>query len=245
METFQPVLTELDIPFLNISDIRSVKPGEIWVSTQTGIIRITYVWEPGGEKLEVSSWSFDRSNGLLSTNYYARSSAIDYNGKIFFGGNEGIDFFDPDEVVLLKKQHPKLVLTEFNIDGLPVFPDLPAEENKKPKLLLHHNNNSVSIRFTALQFNRQSSQKFRYKLEGLNNKWFYAEQEQVATFTHLPAGKYTFCIEVSENNQWLGNCTSIELESKPVFWKTLPFMISVAVFIFALIFFIFWARSRV
>lgn len=245
METFQPVLTELDIPFLNISDIRSVKPGEIWVSTQTGIIRITYLWEPGEEKLEVSSWSFDRSNGLLSTNYYARSSAVDYNGKIFFGGNEGIDFFDPDEVVLLKKQHPKLVLTEFYIDGLPVFPEFPANENKRPRLLLHHNNNSVSIRFTALQFNRQSSQKFRYKLEGLNNKWFYPEQEQVATFTNLPAGKFTFCLEVNEDNRWKGNCISIIIESKPAFWKTLPFMIPVAVFIFALIFFIFWARSRV
>jgi hypothetical protein len=43
--------------------------------------------------------------------------------------------------------------------------------------------------------------------------------EQVATFTHLPAGKFTFCLEVSEDNEWKGNCISIIIESKPPFWK--------------------------
>lgn len=245
LETFQPVLTETDISYLTISDIRSVKPGEIWASTQTGIIRITYAWEPGDEKLEASSWSFDRSSGLLSTNYYARSSAVDNNGKIFFGGNEGIDFFNPVEVSFIKKSQPKLILTEFIIDGLPVYPQTGGKGNEIPKLIINHNNNTISIRFTALQFNRQSSQKFRYKLEGLNNQWFYPEQEQVATFTHLPAGKFTFCLEVSEDNEWKGNCISLIIESKPAFWKTLPFIISVSVFAFAVIMLIFWARSRV
>jgi signal transduction histidine kinase/ligand-binding sensor domain-containing protein len=245
LETFQPVLTETDISYLTISDIRSVKPGEIWASTQTGIIRVTYSWEAGEEKLDINSWSFGRSNGLLSTNYYARSSAVDNVGKIFFGGNEGIDFFDPDEVSFIKKNQPKLILTEFIVDGLPVYPQTRDNENEIPKLIMFHNNNTISIRFSALQFNRHSTQKFRYKLDGLNNKWFYPEMEQVATFTHLPAGKFTFCLEVSEDNEWKGNCISIIIESKPPFWKTLPFIISSAIFAFAVIMLIFWARSRV
>lgn len=242
---FQPVLTDRDVPFLNISDIRSVNPGEIWASAQSGIFRIIYTLKPGADTLQFESRFFNRSSGLLSSNYFARSSAVNGEGNIFFGGNEGIDFFNPEEVAAVRNQKPKLLLTDFMVDGQPVYPARTDNGNNVARLVLDHHNRSISIRFTTLRFNSGELQKFRYKLEGFDDRWFFPQDEQVATFTHLPPGKYIFLVEANENNKWEGLSASVSIKVKPPFWKTLPFMVSVSILFIVLVYLAVWARSRV
>src|SRR5690606_28864335 len=118
-------------------------------------------------------------------------------------------------------------LTEFLIDGIPVHLDLQAPGEKKLKL--HHSNHMVSLRFTAPGFNNPEKQKFRYQLEGFDKQWNYTQYEQVASYTHLPPGEYTFKLETEDRNgKWEQNAISLPVVVEPPFWKTFAFYVAVA-----------------
>jgi len=110
LNNFIPVFTDKDFPGLSISSIQSVTPGEIWLSTTNGIFRINYTWEGDQTAMKIVPTYFNRSDGLLSSNYFARSSAATGDGGIFFGGNEGIDHFNPEKVSEYKVQKAKVLL---------------------------------------------------------------------------------------------------------------------------------------
>ena len=169
LNNFLPVFTDKDFPGLSISSIQSVKPGEIWLSTTNGIFRINYIWDEDQTAMKIEHTYFNRSDGLLSSNYFARSTATSGDGAIFFGGNEGIDLFKPEDVSEYKVQKAKVLITELKIDGKPLYPNQITGEDGKMKLVLNYNHRLLSIRFTALEFSNTGIKNFRYKLDGFHD----------------------------------------------------------------------------
>ncbi len=107
LNNFKPIKTILDNSFFNISSIESVTPGEIWVSTKTGLFCLTYSLDKNPKELEYEIQYSYSTNGLISNTYFDRSSTTDDNGMIFFGGNEGVDFFNPEVNVKDPYKQPK------------------------------------------------------------------------------------------------------------------------------------------
>ncbi len=242
LNTFIPVLNNADNSSYSISAIRSTKPGEVWASTKTGIIGLSWSWDSLQKGVLSNIRFFNRRSGLLSTSYFTRSAAVNNEGIIFFGGNEGIDFFNSAQASAFQFPNPKPVLTDLVIDGLPVWFDN-REENS---VNLDHKHRMISIRFAAPTFYTPEQQKFRYQLEGFDNKWNYTQYEKVATYTNLPAGAYTFRVETQDSNgNWVPDSATLSIVVKPPFWNTLPFYILVVVVIAFFIFLIIYARSRI
>jgi signal transduction histidine kinase/ligand-binding sensor domain-containing protein len=242
---FVPVLTGDDFPFLDISAIESVSPGEIWCSTQSGILRLNYNWNSGNDSISFQTRFFNHSSGLVSTNYLARSAASDKKNKIYFGGNEGIDFFNPQVVKDLPGTPVKTLITEISVDGQPYFSRLDTTRPGIPLLELEYDKRMINTRFTTINFNYQSRLFYRYKLEGFNSDWVHPQNEQVATYTNLSPGIYTFWIEVQDKNgKWKSQPALFQLKIKAPFWKTPLFIILFVIFLVALFVFILKLRSR-
>jgi signal transduction histidine kinase/ligand-binding sensor domain-containing protein len=244
--TFLSVLTDDDFPFLDISAIESVSPGEIWCSTQSGILRLNYDWISGNDSISFQTRFFNYSDGLVSTNYFARSSATDGENNIYFGGNEGIDFFNPYEVKDLQRPPGKNLITEISVDGNPYFSRIDTTSPEIPLLKLSHDKRMINIRFTTIDFSYQARQSYRYMLENFNTDWIYSQNEQVATYTNLSPGNYFFRIEVMDKNgKWQSQPALFQLKIKAPFWRTPLFIILMVVFIVLLFVFILKWRSRV
>ncbi len=224
-DCFKPVLTDNDIPFLSISAISSVKPGEIWFSSNAGIVRFTYS-ATSDSVLQSGYTIFDRSDGLFSSTFFPRSSAASKNGLLYFGGNESVDYFDPRAVEKWSKPEPKPRITDVIVDGKRAVTERLKNIEDNPVVVLKYNARMVSLRFTSLRFNEQKSNTTRYKLENFNEEWIYPQNEQVATFTNLKPGKYRFLLEVKRNNgSWINLDSPLILIVNPPFWKTVPFYI--------------------
>jgi signal transduction histidine kinase/ligand-binding sensor domain-containing protein len=244
--TFQPVFTDQDYPYLNISDIQSVKHGELWVSSQTGIFRVNYSWLNDNKKIDIKTHLFDRSQGLLSTNFLPRSSSKNSEGLIFFGGNEGIDFLDPNDFSVLNNLTSEIILTDILVDGKRVSIQDLNESGETGKLIMDHSDRMLSIRFTSLRFNSPGRQVYRFRLEGFDDEWNYPQNEQVATFTNLKPGDYVFSVEAQGNNgAWENQPVSLIIKIKTPFWMTIPFLIATVILMLVLIYLYSWARSRV
>jgi len=245
LNNFIPVFTDKDFSGLSISSIQSVKPGEIWVSTTSGIFRNNYTWNADQTAMKIESTYFNRSDGLLSSNYYPRSSATSGDGGIFFGGNEGIDLFNPEEVSKYHVQKAKVLITELKVDSKPLYPNQITGEDDKMKLVLNHNHKLLSIRFTALEFSNTGIKNFRYKLDGFHDDWVYLQNEQMASFTHLPPGNYTFMVETQQkDHEWTGDNSTIGILVKRPFWLTIPFYIFVVLIIAGILYLTVRVRSR-
>jgi signal transduction histidine kinase/ligand-binding sensor domain-containing protein len=231
-DTFQQVLTGNDIPFLNLSSILSVKTGELWLTSGSEIIKVNYTSIKGDGSVEADYLSFGRSAGLLSTSFFPRSAAVNNEGYMFFGGNESIDFFNPDEVSDWKIPASEPVITEITIDGNPLTDKYLTEAGNKNSIKLRHTDRMMIIRFSSLRFNEWKLRKFRYKLEGFHQDWIYPHNEQVATFTALPPGKYNFLLEFQGNSKlWQKIKEPLEIIVKPPFWFTWPFILVIIIFV--------------
>ncbi|MGD9930478.1 MAG: two-component regulator propeller domain-containing protein [Mangrovibacterium sp.] len=223
--TFLPVQKGHDIAYLNISSIRSVKPGEIWVSTKSGVFRLTYSGATSLETLDYTIDYFNQSYGLISSIYFERSAAVDGQGTIYFGGNEGVDFFHPNQVPAKKHSGSGAILTEIAVYGKPVLARPNEEDRNIPVVELDYNQQMITFRFTSLNFVNPGKQKYRYKLIGFDQEWVYTQQEQVATYTRLKPGTYFFQVETTTpTGQWDNRSSLVKLKVHPPFWMTFPFL---------------------
>src|SRR5260370_16465568 len=68
--------------------------------------------------------------------------------------------------------------------------------NHTNSIRLSHKQNSFSIGYSALSYLNPPTNRYRYMLQGLDRQWNEVGRDQrFATYTTLPAGKYTFRVE--------------------------------------------------
>jgi len=215
-------------------------------STESGIFRFTYSWNATNDVIQIYPRYFDRSDGLLSTNYFKLSSATTADGIIYFGGNEGIDFFNPENILSQSPVTPKPLLIGMEVDGLSVFHKLKKNKQGIPELELAYSARMINIRYTSFHFNNHSRQKFRYRLDGFDDRWIYPINEQLATFTNLHPGNYAFQLEIQNNNgEWGQTRTYLQLTVKSPYWMTFTFIAFVIFVLGASMYLILRARSRI
>ena len=132
-----------------------------------------------------------RDNSMLKTS----------SGYIIGGTTTGFSFFDPDKLTE-NKTKAELVITDFKISNESVKISekkqgkviLEKNINQTDKIELSYNMNSFEFAFSSLHFSDPEKNKYKYILEGFDDKWYYSigNQRRFATYTNIPAGEYTF-----------------------------------------------------
>ncbi len=74
---------------------------------------------------------------------------------------------------------------------------------EQQSLLLELNERDVTLRFSALDFIKPATLQFRYKLEGFDERWHYADDRREAIYSNLPPGAFRFVLQVrQEHEEW-------------------------------------------
>ena len=118
---------------------------------------------------------------------------------MFFGGFSGATAFYPDKVTE-SRYVPPIVLTDFRLSGAPVEigAGSPLEKSitYSNTLRLSHRQNMFSLEFSALSYSNPATNRYRYKLEGLDSNWHEVGSEQrLVNYTTLPARSYVFRVQ--------------------------------------------------
>ena len=202
--------------------------GNLWVGTNNGISQIRFNKKrldlaAGGHKI-ITYTSLDG----LSSNFWMPNTAYrSPAGTIFFGGVNGINYFNP-ELMIKNNQTPKVVVTEFLLKNEPVTINEEESPLEKPieltrSITLNYNQNSFSFKFSALNFINSQKNSYAYKMEGLNynHDWNYAGGLRLATYTGLEPGTYTFKVKAANNDGvWSDSPETIKVTILPPFWAT-------------------------
>jgi signal transduction histidine kinase len=144
---------------------------------------------------------------------------------MFFGGFSGATAFFPNQVVDTSYT-PPIVLTDFRLSGNPVRVGSRSPLHRSISyvrgLVLSHQQNIFSLSFAALSYSNSATNRYRYKLEGLERDWNeVGSDRRQATYTTLPGGRYTFRVQgATSGGAWSNPGVAVSIEILPAWWNT-------------------------
>jgi len=226
----------------NIIGIISDQKNNIWVSTSGGISK----FDPNTLKFT----NFDQSDGLLSKEYFSRACCKDDQNQLYFGGLEGVDYFNPDSL-RIDTVAPIVALTDFKLFNKSIShknnPEIiQSQIGSAKKIVLNYRNNSFTILFQAINLTNPGNISYAYKLNGFDRNWIFSQGKHEASYTNLNPGKYTFRVKASySNGSWSEKETTIGLIIVPPWWMTTWFIILMGLVILTIPFaFVYWRTKR-
>lgn len=124
----------------------------------------------------------------------------DNDGRLLFGGDNGVVRIDPLQVNRQQQLMRPLFFTELNVNNS--FVEYGEEASCKPlnaallyaeKLRLKYRDNSITLYFSAQEYANPQKVNYSYRLNGYDNTWHHTDASNAkATYASLPPGHYTF-----------------------------------------------------
>ena len=216
----------------SIYSILEDKRGNFWFSGPSGVMllnRDELDAQAGNREQPLSLRIFRADEGGKPAQFYGGTQpagALTAAGEAWFPTSQGLWSIRPDEL-----EHP--LISNLNIDTVTVD-GRPAPS--AGKLNFDAGSRRVEISWEPVSLGSQEELRFRYRLDGYDRSWTYANaQQRLATYTNLPAGQYTFLVEAWETDQ-PGHAAhaSIGFAKKPYFYRT-PWFIALCALLVALL----------
>jgi signal transduction histidine kinase/ligand-binding sensor domain-containing protein len=207
--------------------------GYLWMNTNKGLSR----FNPNDGTFA----NYSDADGLPGTDLTGWAACFkSRRGELFFAGFAGAVGFIPDKIEKAA-YGPQVVLTELELSGasatIGAGGPLSHSIAYTDRVVLTHEMNIFSLNFAGLRYFSPESNRYRYKLEGLDGNWYEVNsKKRRATYTTLPAGTYTFRVQAAAaRGVWNEPGTSLQIVILPAWWATWWFRAAyVALFVFAI-----------
>ncbi len=113
-----------------------------------------------------------------------------------------------------------------------------SKKNLPDSLVLPYSSNDLTFKFEV--FNLVGEHKFflKYKLEGFDKKWIYAEKTNEAIYSNLPDGDFRFFVSVSYDEINWSAPADFAFKIEAPFWKTTKFFILIMVLLISVVMFL-------
>lgn len=176
------------IPNQYLYDVTIDKNRMIWSSSNFGIIR----YNPKTKTFK----GFYKTDGAQDFEFNASSLSVSKFGELAYGGLLGANYFFPENVKD-NPNAPDVIIQSVTKKGNII--NIEATESTE-EIKVQYNQNQLSLEFIAFNFKSPEFNQYAYKMEGYDNDWNYSGNRHFATYTNLPAGKYTFRVKASNND---------------------------------------------
>lgn len=195
--------------------------GRLWLSTNRGLSS----FDPATGRFA----HFGLHDGLQSRVFNPRAAAKGADGRMSFGGGNGVNSFHPAELGK-DLEAPAVVWTGFLNNN--VETDLPGPLSSLRDLALSYKMGLVTFEFAALAFTAPELNSFAYKLEPGEADWNSLVPNHSVSFYDLRAGRYTLRVKAANpDGTWNEEGLAIALTVLPPFWRTWWFLLIVAIFL--------------
>lgn len=205
----------------------------LWVSTMHGI-----------QRYNMRTREFDKYSNINITNigtFYSSLGLYSKNGNIYFGGENGVVYFEPQRVLESVRSVFKPILLDFQLFNKSV--SISTEENPtplkrnivtEPDIELDYDQSLFTIYYATTDFGVTGEMEYAYIMEGENENWNYVGHRTFAEFYNLPPGDYVFKVKASnQEGVWETDYAQLNITINPPFWKE-PYMYVVYCILFIL-----------
>ena len=221
------VIYRIDQPGLESDLVHSVisdNTGKIWMGTGDGLS----VFDPETKQFR----HFAQEDGLLNSYYMERACYKDNDGTLYFGGNQGVDYFRPAEMGK-NDIPPDIYVSAIRVNDKDYKTD--SSLFKQQRIELTYDQNFVEVELLALHFTAPHANRYAYRITELHDQWIDLGQRRIVSLANSSPG--TFTIEAKAANAddvWCSPKTLLTIEIAPPFYQTWWF-IATCIFLLAAI----------
>ena len=229
-----------------ISDIIEDAHENLWISTNRGIVKFN--------KNNESVINFDIKDGLQHNEFGMGSCAKLADGRMIFGGVNGLNLFHPDSIKPSTFK-PNVVITEFQLFykkveiGVKYENDFQLEKSitDVDTIVLSYKNNIIGFEFTALDFTKPDNINYAFRLKGFEENWNYTDKnDRFARYTNLTYGNYILQIKSTNGDGvWNPDIKELAVIIQAPIWQTNEFRFAIFIILILLFILFFKFRTRI
>ncbi len=207
----------------NVISCVFVDENDIWIGTNKGVNHLRYFRKSLTLLKKYSSPQLSEINDLYVS-----------GDEVFVASKEGLKIVPRS----LNTTAPSpIYITGIKLNGV-------AESVLQSRYSLTHDQNKISIQYTALNYVLRDRLRYRYKLTGLDTSWSYSNTREI-TFSALSPGDYNFKVAVQdENGAWSKNEAQVDFVIYNPFWKRGWFIIIVFISLALMLFGLFYGINN-
>lgn len=221
-------LTEEDIRVFGVTAVE----GHLWLTTSAGIICYSL---PQREVAQV----YRGGGNIASVDFLPDAIYRGYDGRVYFGTTNGFLTFMP-QLMRHNEVKPQVVFTGLDIFNRPV----PVGSDILPECLpyldelrLSYRESVFRIFFSAMSYLQPSDMLYSYCLEGFDEDWIEAGNQQSVTYTNLSPGTYVLHVRAMTNEGMQSEEATLRIVITPPFYWNTPAKVLYVLLIIAAIFF--------
>ena len=187
----------------SICGIAEDKRHNIWISTSNGISRAVIQRNYEDGTFNYGLYNYSVYDGLQSNEFNMGAILTRSDGVVLFGGLYGVNWVrqgSKDE----QESLPRVMLTQLFIGEREILTGheydgriiLTSALNEISRIELSNNQNSLTIKFAAGNYNQGERLQFMYWMEGLDNDWRNGDALLHGVhFQNLSSGQYTLHVK--------------------------------------------------
>ncbi len=195
--------------------------GCMWMSTSYGISKLKF--SAAGTVFT----NYFSSDGTLGDQYHEKAGCRHSDGRIFFAGNHGLTFFNPDNI-LPNRTPPVVRLEDLKVSNQSVQPSPDGPVLTKSialtdKITLDHTQTNISLDYVGFDFIAPGKLTYKYRMEGIDPEWNDVGSFRRASYSNLRPGRYTFRVS-AVNGDGVASVrpASLQIVVKPAPWFSWP-----------------------
>lgn len=206
--------------FNDVEGIEIDNQGHVWLAGN-GLLRLN----PQTGKIT----RYDKEDGLQGNSFKIRSSFASRNGTLYFGGINGLNYFQPSQI-RTNQVEATPALTGILINNRRPTYNGPKDAGNVIRqavgygddLTLNHLQNNFVITFSAMHFANPLKCSYRYKLIGFDQQWNYTDGSNPgAVYSNLRYGQYQFIVEATNSDGiWSRRQATTSITITPPWWKS-------------------------
>jgi len=202
------ISNEHGMPSNSVQSIEKDEEGNLWIGLINGLCRYNM-------KRSIFTL-FSQKDGIVRNEFNSGSSYQMQDRRLIFSNPHDFVFFNPGQI-LPSSPPPDVSITDFKLFNTYLPPDSILALDR---VVLSHNQNSITIEFAAMSFLQKDKMIYYTKMEGIDKDWIFQGSFPIAVYNLLPAGDYTFKVRC-ENGDGLSskNITTLKIHIRPPFWQ--------------------------
>ena len=219
----------------SVRAIISDNNGFLWVSGGSGLTKL--------DLKNKKSTNFNKDDGLIDNDFNNNAVFKDGNGELYFGGYEGVNYFNPSEIKKTEKA-PRLHFSDFKLFNYSVKPNedsspLTKVISQTKEITLNHAQSVFTIEYVGINYNYSKKNQYAYYLEGFEKNWNYVGNNRTATYTNLEPGNYVFKVKsANADGSWSNVQLELKIQILPPWWKTFwAYLIYASISVFLILYF--------
>lgn len=212
--------------------------GQVWLPSNNGLMRF--------DKATKKIIHYTTLDGISDMEFNTISHFQGADGRLYFGGLNGVNQFHPKDFVPKKQEYPFRLMSIQTQDYEDKITHYSVGMEKKPRtILMTRNDKTVTLSFAFLNYKKPKTHKYSYKIEGFDKKWQALQGTQLQ-INGLPYGTYKLKVRVqTSGSDWHEYAYPITIDVvRPFYLRWWFFLLAFTLLLILVVLFIRWRLSR-